>query len=352
MRYHSSLTKQYISIKDAPENIAKHLILKTCEVEESIVRTIPQDVVIGKVTATSKHPQADKLMICQVDCGAKGKFQICTGGENVVADSFVPVAIPGCYLPVIDLKIEPRKLRGEDSNGMICSKGEVGINEDEEQHWIRTLQYGPSVPAEQRVQLADFDDLTDADCGTPLGQKYPWLERYIFDVDNKTVTHRPDLTGHFGLAWELNAIYGLHAADRIAWNALPKLMHDHTHTSFAEMTAHAQQHAIPQHISCAGVQVYSTILLEGCAVTRSSLLTRMILTDCGASPKNNWVDFSQYVMLLTGQPIHTFDADTIQGSIEVRYAKDGEQFTDLKGVTHSLLASDIVIADSAGVLAL
>ena len=78
----------------------------------------------------------------------------------------------------------------------------------------------------------------------------------------------------------------------------------------------------------------------------------MMLIDCGSTPKNNRVDFSNYVMLLTGQPIHTFDADTIVGGIHVRYATHGESFLDLKGAEHTLLETDIVIADDAGVLAL
>lgn len=93
----------------------------------------------------------------------------------------MPVAIPGCYLPAIDLKIEPRQMRGEDSNGMICSKGEIGINEDEEMHRIWILN-------------EDLSDLSDADIGAPLGEKYPRMNNAILDVDNKTVTHRPDLT--------------------------------------------------------------------------------------------------------------------------------------------------------------
>lgn len=88
-------------------------------------------------------------------------------------------------------------LRGEESNGMICSKGELGINEDEEHHWIWTLQYAANTDLKTVPQQPDFDDITDEDCGVALTNKYPRLDAYIFDVDNKTVTHRPDLTGHF-----------------------------------------------------------------------------------------------------------------------------------------------------------
>ena len=216
----------------------------------------------------------------------------------MIEGAFVPTALPGCHLPVIDLTIEPRKLRGEDSNGMICSKGELGINEDEEHHWIWLLG-------------EDFDDLTDADCGVALKQKYPRLEVYIFDVDNKTVTHRPDLTGHFGLAWELHAMYAPQAQTHITWNKLPSLMQNHTYTSINEMVAHGKHHTIPVNVSCDAVNTYATILLSDCVVQSSQFLTRMILRDCDMTPKNNWVDFSNYFMVLTGQPIHCFDADKV-----------------------------------------
>ena len=111
MYYSSSLLKQFVSIDDSPENIADNLILKTCEIEEIIERTIPQEVVIGYVKDIKKHPDADKLSVCQVDCGEYGEFQILCGGVNVDRDMFVATAIPGCYLPAIDLKIEKRKLR-------------------------------------------------------------------------------------------------------------------------------------------------------------------------------------------------------------------------------------------------
>ena len=352
MRYHSSLIKHYISIQDTVENIAQNLILKTCEVEEIIQRKLPDELVIGKVVSIRKHPQADKLVVCTVDCGSKGEFTICTGGENVVEQSYVPVALPGCYLPVIDLKIEPRKLRGEESNGMICSKGEIGINEDEEQHRIWTLQYSANTNLSTVQQIPDFDDITDADCGMALKQKYPWLESYILDVDNKTVTHRPDLTGHFGIAWELNAMYAPTAKDHISRSKLPTLMDAHTYTSIGQLVAHGKPHNIHINVETDAVQVYSTIMLEHCHVHQSTFLPRMILRDCGHTPKNNWVDFSNLTMIMTGQPIHCFDADTIKGSLHVKYAKDGEIFIDLMDGEHILQSTDIVIADDEKVLAL
>ncbi len=352
MRYHSSLIKHYISINDSVENIAQKLILKTCEVEETIERKLPDLVVIGKVLSVRKHPQADKLVVCELFCGEKGNFTICTGGENVVEGSYVAVALPGCHLPVINLTIEPRKLRGEDTNGMICSKGELGINEDEEHHWIWTLQYAAGTDLTTVPQQPDFDDITDADCGIALKQKYPRLEVYIYDVDNKTVTHRPDMTGHFGLAWELHAMYAPTAKESITWNKLPSLMQNHTYTSINEMVAHGKHHTLPVHVDCDAVSVYSTLLISWCTIKPSNFLTRMILIDCDSTPKNNWVDLSNYFMLLTGQPVHCFDADTIEWWISVRYAKNDETFVDLKDTTHTLTTNDIVICDDKKILAL
>ena len=139
MKYISPLLKKFISINDTPENIAKNLILKTCEIEEVIHRNIAESIVIGYVKSCEKHPDADKLSVCKVDCGSKGEYQIICGGTNVAAGTYVPVALPGTHFAKSGITIEPRKMRGLESNGMICSKEELEINEDSEKHRIRSL---------------------------------------------------------------------------------------------------------------------------------------------------------------------------------------------------------------------
>ena len=153
MHYHLNGIKQYISLKESVDQMLNTMTMKIFEVEDDVIHTIlPDLLVIGYVTWVTQHPNADKLKGCQVDCGSHGSFQICTGGENIVADKFVAVALPWCYLPAIDLQIEPRAMRGEESNGMICSKEEIGILEDSDKHNIRILN-------------EDSDDLTQDDVG-------------------------------------------------------------------------------------------------------------------------------------------------------------------------------------------
>jgi len=152
MYYLQNLLKRFINVDDSPENIAQNLTLKTCEVEDIKQRQIPTTVVIWKVLSVEKHPNADKLYVCQIDCWFKGKYQIITWWENIVNGiwKYVPVALPGTFLPQIGLKIETRKMRGVESQWMICSKEELWIPEDQDKHWIWILN-------------EDFDDLTEAD---------------------------------------------------------------------------------------------------------------------------------------------------------------------------------------------
>lgn len=346
MKYTSPLLKKFISINDTPENIAKNLILKTCEIEEVHHRTIAKTIVIWYVKSCEQHPDAEKLKVCIVDCGPKWEYQIICGWSNVAAWLYVPVALPGTVFEKAGITIEPRKMRGIVSNGMICSKEEVGILEDMEKHSIWAL-------------TEDLEDISDADLWTALSAKFPRLESRVMEVDNKSLTNRPDLTGHFGAATELNAIYSVVEG----W----KSKTEGQKISFNKIKEYYEQ-CTPQHImqilensttperkvigESDGLNSYLLLHLKNIEVQQTSFFTRLQMLDLWANPINNWVDFSNLFMNISGQPIHFFDAEKVDGDIIVRNAKDGEQFTDLFETQHILKAADVVIADKKKILAL
>ncbi len=348
MRYSNNLLKRYISLDVEPELIQSQLTLKVCEVEEMHIRALPSLVVIWKVTATRPHPNADKLTVCTLDCGDKWTYQICTGGENVLADTYVPVALPGCFLPAINLLIEPREMRGEPSNGMICSKQEIGIPEDLEEHWIWTLQYGAWIDLATVPQKPDMDDITDKDLWRELGDKYPWLHNRMAEVDNKTITHRPDLFGHFGMSIELDALF----PGQSSFSTGKKYMEQIKHHNIFELLTNATQTIRSVKIDSKNVNAYTLLEINNITIQPSDLYLRTHLYDLGIQPKNNWVDLSNLFMYLTSQPVHFFDAKKIDWDIVVRQAKKWEVFVDLLWREHQLQEIDIVIADDKKVLAL
>lgn len=309
--------------------------------------------------STSKHPNADTLTICQLDCGSHGQYQICTAADNIRADIFVPVALPGCYLPAIDLTIGARQMRGKDSNGMICAKVEIGINEDADQHGIWIMD-------------EDFSDISISDLGTSLSSKYPWLDNVILDIDNKTINNRPDLTGLLGMAIEMRAIFknqniqkeseysekrvsdvsGTSGFSVVKFESITHILSEHTPARALELLHHANKSNQQIDVQTENCKTYVALELNNIGVRRSPLYDRLSMIDSGLSPKSNWIDFSNLFATIIGQPVHCFDADKISGTIVVRQAKDGEQFTDLKGATHTLKAQDIVISDDKSILAL
>ncbi len=340
MKYSLNLLKQYINVDDAVKELANKLTRKSCEIEQIDSRVLPDELVIGYVTKVEQHPDADKLLVCQVDCGSHGTFQVITGGENVREGAFVPNALPGCYLPSIDLKIGERKMRWVDSNGMICAKEELGIMEDTDKHWIWIMN-------------DDCDDLTQEDKGKPVKEKYPRLENHILDVDNKTLTHRPDLTGYFGVAMELNAIYqSLDDSAKIIFNKAQNVSQDMMNLNILEHLQQATSSTRKIHAKTENLRSYVLVELNDIVVKESSFFTRVMLRDIEWQPINNWVDFSNIFMNLSSQPVHFFDADKVKGDIVVRQAEPDEKFTDLNDDEHVLTSNDIVIADQEKIIAL
>lgn len=322
MKYSQRLIS-YITKYTLDQQITRDdLIAKVFEIEHGdVIRKLPDELVIWYVKSCEKHTDANKLFVCQVDCWQKGEYQIITGWENISSDMYVAVALPWCYLSAIDLEIGARKMRGIDSVGMICSKWELGIAEDEDQHWIWDLD-------------------NDLDCkpemiGMKLGEAFPYLEDRVWEVENVAITNRPDLTGHIWLAYELATIYG---RDFIS----------PANTSY-------------QNLPSSSIQIKSTtdklldytlFEIKDVEVKRSDFVTRLHLIDLDHTTFHNWVDFSNLFMELTSQPIHIFDADKVVGNIHVREANDGEEFLDLTWVKHALASWDILICDDEKIIAL
>jgi phenylalanyl-tRNA synthetase beta chain len=251
---------------------------------------------------------------------------------------YVPVALPGAHLASIDLTIAERTLRGVASNGMICAQSELGIPENENTHgiWILT---------------DDMPDIESSQIGNALQDQYPRLANTIYDVENKTITHRPDLMGHAGIARDLYATYMTHQPDAIAQHDT-NTWSDYAKTSAEYLSHHETTTSIDIHTATDACSYYSLIELADVDIHTSTFHTRLQLHDLQIAPRSNRVDFSNLFMYQTGQPIHCFDMDKIVGNITVRQAKSDEIFVDLTGKQHALHPDDIVIADQSHILAL
>lgn len=340
MLFSVNLLKQRISIPSDYNDIKDKLIAKLFEIEHGEVsRILPDLVVVGKVTSVEKHPNADTLFVCQLDCGSHGAYQICTGGENVASGQFVPVALPGCYLPAINLEIGARKLRGLDSNGMICSKTELGINEDADQHWIWDMQ----------KDLACDDSMI----GKKFKDVFPWFENTIFEVESVAITNRPDLWGHVGLACECRSIFSDYLKSTDPINTTIDNIQQFTIASLESLPVYqSTTPSVDCSIQTSKCSYYSLTSIPNTTNTPSIFPGRVSLIDLGHIPRSSWIDYSNYFMSNYGQPIHIFDAETIKGSITIREANGGELFTDLTGKEHKLVAGDIIICDEDIILAL
>lgn len=339
MLFSQSLFKRYINIKDEPENIADYLTLKTCEIEEIKKRYIPKKVVIWYVIKCEKHPDADKLFITSVDCWDKWTFQVVTWAENVKKDMYVAMALNGCYLPAKDLTIKPVQMRGVDSIWMLCSKSELWIQEDLDLHGIWDLE-------------KDLNTLDSNDFWKPLIFEVPFLDNYIFDIDNKTLTNRPDLTWHLWQAIELHCIYKNFKKDAIFMDDISNTFNIFQDINIFETLQNVNKSDKNVSVNSSKVRAYLTLDIKDVVVWKTVFKDRLDLIDLWEQTINNYVDFSNLFMLLTSQPIHFFDADKIQWDIKVKEASGWEKFTDLTWKEYSLNAWDIIIVDDQKILAL
>lgn len=267
-------------------------------------------VVVAKVLSKDKHPNADKLSVCQVNDGAKTWNVVC-GAPNVDAGQTIAFARIGAVLPG-NFKIEGRKLRGVESQGMICSRAELGLPKDGDGIWI--MGEGPALGTDVGSLLGPADD--------------------VFEVE--ITANRPDCLSHRGLARELAAALGK------------------TLKPVSSAPAETLTDAFPIRVEApAACPFYGGRLLSGVKVAPSPDWLKTKLEAIGLRPVNNIVDVTNYVLHDVGHPLHAFDADKLSGGrIVVRRSKAGETFLALDHKSYALPEGLLVIADAEKPVAL
>ncbi len=313
MRISLNWLRELVEIKLNPEELAETLTMAGFEVEDiEDRRTWANGVVVGKVLERQPHPNADKLSVCQVDIGGEQTLNIVCGAANVRADIYVPVATTGTYLPNIDLKIKPAKLRGVPSQGMICSLKELGLPTDLD---------GIHIFPQENLPLG-------SDVRPLLG-----LDDVILDVT--ATANRADALSMVGIAREVaaltNAKLSIPAPAEVA---IPKATGNLT-------LKISDTQACPTYIGT---------VIEKVKIAPSPHWLQQRLRSAGVRPINNVVDITNYVLLEWGQPLHAFDRDRLQSvagsqnlAIGVRFANAGETFKTLDGQTRTLSSPNLLI---------
>ncbi|MEW9670762.1 phenylalanine--tRNA ligase subunit beta [Ammoniphilus sp. 3BR4] len=308
--------KQYVDLEGiAPQDLAEKLTRSGVEVEsvESRNKGVSK-VVIGHVVEREKHPDADKLNVCQVEVGEPDRLQIVCGAPNVAAGQKVVVSVVGAELPG-GLKIKKAKLRGVESQGMICSAKELGINDK-------------LLPKAQQEGIMVLPDETE------VGQDalaYLGLDDYVLELG--LTPNRSDCLSMVGVAYEVGAILGRSV------NLPPTAVEESPDSSISGKVQVAID--APEHCT-----QYTARLISNIKLGSSPLWMQSRLIAAGIRPINNIVDITNYVMLEQGQPLHAFDYDQVKdGQIVVRLAKEGEKLITLDDVERTLDGEMLLITD-------
>ena len=313
--------KKYVDIpKDiTPKQIAYDVTVRTVEVEDVIdIGAKFHDIVVGKILEVRKHPNADLLRICITDIGEKEPVQIVCGGSNLYEGELVVVSKPGAEVvwhgegePV---KLKETKVRGELSYGMICGATEVYLDK--------------LFPPKEETEIVDISKV-DCKPGDNVADVLG-LSDIVLDIDNKSLTNRPDLWGHYGMAREIAAIYDLKL------KPLKEVKPDKNLPKYKV--------EIKEPEKCPR---YTATEVEGLCEKDSPLWMKASLINVGLRPINAIVDITNYVMLAVGQPGHAFDSAHVEGeTIIVRNAKKGEKLLLLDDNDIELTTDDLVICDT------
>ena len=317
MKFSVNWLREFVDLPKSPEEIAELLTRAGIETKSIETRGANIDkVIVSQITASSRHPNADRLTVCEVDDGSGTKRQIVCGATNYKVGDKVPLALPGAKLPN-GTEIRKSKLRGVESEGMLCSPIELGLGEDASGLLILSA---------------------DAKVGVPIADLFP--ADTILDVE--ITPNRGDLLSHFGLAREIAALSGL------SFRAERSEVEESRRKPQGEATGsldYARDDGLVTIAATRECPFFSLRKIDNVKVGPSPQWVRAKIESVGVRSINNIVDISNFVMLELGQPTHAFDADKLNGGINVRLARDGEKFLALDGKTYSLKPDNCVIAD-------
>jgi len=264
-----------------------------------------EGVVVGEILEIKKHPNADKLKLAIIDIASK-KLSIVCGAPNIAKGQKVPVALVGATLPN-GMKIEKAKVRGENSEGMLCAEDELGLGSDHSGILILDPKLKVGEPLSRALGLDDI----------------------VYEIDNKSLTHRPDLWSHYGVARELAAIL-----DEKIKTYQPKVK-----AGNQKLNIEIKDYALCPR--------YMGIVIEGIEIASSPDWLKQRVEAVGMRSINNIVDITNYVMMEIGQPLHAFDYEKLEGHrIVVRKANPGEKIKTLDEENRKLDTDMLVIADA------
>ena len=315
MRASYSWLREYCDPGIEPGALAERLAMTGTEVERVGVVGPPsaEGFVVGKVLSAEPHPDADRLRVCAVDAG-DGERTIVCGAPNVAAGQTVPVALPGATLPG-GQKIGKAKLRGVESAGMICASSELELGE------------GPP-----GIMVLEDDGLAP---GTPLAEVLPIAEPVL---ELEVTPNRVDCFGVFGVAREVHAISGADLAPE-PWAEDAPAEGDGKVGDYAAVTVE-----VPELCPRFTARVFTDV-----SIGPSPAWLQARLAAAGQRPINNVVDITNYVMLLTAQPLHAFDLDKVPGgALTVRAAAEGEKMRTLDDVERSFDGETVLVCDANG----
>ena len=315
MRVPYSWLREYCDPGLGPAELAERLAMTGTEVERvgTVGPPAPDGFVVGKVLTREKHPDADRLSVCTVDVGEDEPRTIVCGAPNVDAGQTVPVALPGATMPG-GQKLGEAKLRGVKSSGMILSAAELEIAE--ESAGILVLDDGPEP-------------------GAPLGEVLSVAEPVL---ELEVTPNRPDCLGVYGVAREVHAISAAPLAEE-PWAEDAPAEGEGEASDFASVTVE-----VPELCPRFTARVFTDV-----TIGPSPAWLQARLSAAGQRPIVNVVDITNYVMLLTAQPLHAFDLDKVpDGALTVRTATEGEKMKTLDDVKRTFDAETVLVCDSRG----